>query len=125
MKMDRKKFVVYAALVCVAMGAAVGYGVSVRNPLLPAISFAIGIVLIALGRMRVTEVMEDERIIRVSEKASMRVYHVFVTAAALIGTTLLALNRYTEVGYTLAFLACALLILYTIFYGYYHGRALD
>jgi len=123
--MDRKKFVVYAALVCAAMGAVVGYGVSVRNALLPAITFAIGIVLIALGRRRVTEVMEDERVIRISEKASMRVYQVFVTAAALIGTTLLALNRYAEVGYTLAFSACALPILYMIFYGYYRRKSLE
>jgi len=123
--MDRKKFVVYVAVVCAAMGAVVGYGVSVRNALLPAITFAIGIVLIALGRRRVTEVMEDERVIRISEKASMRVYQVFVTAAALIGTTLLALNRYTEVGYTLAFSACALPILYMFFYGYYRRKSLE
>ncbi len=107
------------------MGAAAGYGVSARNSLLPAIAFLIGIILIALGRRRVTEVMEDERVIRISEKASMRVYQVFVTAAALIGTTLLALNRYTEVGYTLAFSACALLILYMIFYEYYRRKNLE
>jgi len=123
--MDRKKFVMYVAVVCAAMGAFVGYGVSVRNALLPAITFAIGIVLIALGRRRVTEVMEDERVIRISEKASRRVYQVFVTAAALIGTTLLALNRYTEVGYTLAFSACALPILYMFFYGYYRRKSLE
>ena len=123
--MDRKKFVVYVALICAAMGAAVGYGVSVRNALLPAIAFVTGIVLIVLGRRRVTEVIEDERVIRISEKASMRVYQVFVTAAALAGTTLLALNRYTEVGYTLAFSACALPILYMIFYGYYRRKSLE
>lgn len=122
--MDRKKFVVYTALVCAGMGAVVGYGVSVRNALLPAIAFAIGFVLISLGRRRVTEVIEDERVIRISEKASRRVYQVFVTAAALIGVTLLALNRYIEVGYTLAFSACALPILYMIFYGYYRRRSL-
>jgi len=98
--------------------------VSVRNALLPAIAFAIGFVLISLGRRRVTEVIEDERVIRISEKASRRVYQVFVTAAALIGVTLLALNRYIEVGYTLAFSACALPILYMIFYGYYRRRSL-
>jgi len=115
---------VNAALICAAMGAVVGYGVSVRNALLPVIAFAIGIVLIALGRKKVTEVMEDERVIRISEKASRMVFQVFVTAVALISTTLLALNRYTEVGYTLAFLACALLILYMILYGYYRRKSL-
>jgi len=123
--MNRKKFAIYAALVCAMMGAVVGYGVSEGNALLPAIAFIIGIVLIALGKRGVKEVMEDERTERISEKASRRTYQVFVIGAALIGTTLVALNKHTEVGYTLAFSACALLLLYIIFYGYYSRKNLE
>ena len=122
--MDRKQFVVYAALVCVIMGAVVGYGVSTGNALLPVIAFSIGIVLIALGKRGVKEVMEDERTHRISEKASRKIYQVFVMGAALIGTTLIALNKHIEVGYTLAFSACALLVLYLVLYSYYNRRAL-
>ena len=123
--MDRKKFAIYAALVCAIMGAVVGYGVSKGNALLPAIAFIIGTVLIALGKRGVKEVMEDERTERIGEKASRRTYQVFVIGAALIGTTLVALNKHTEVGYTLAFSACALLLLYIIFYGYYSRKNLE
>ena len=123
--MNRKKFAIYAALVCAMMGAVVGYGVSEGNALLPAIAFIIGIVLIALGKRGVKEVMEDERTERIGEKASRRTYQVFVIGAALIGTTLAALNKHTEVGYTLAFSACALLLLYIIFYGYYSRKNLE
>ena len=122
--MDRKKFAIYAALVCAIMGAVVGYGVSKGNALLPAIAFIIGIILIALGKRDVREVMEDERTHRISEKASRRIYQVFVMGAALIGTTLIALNKHIEVGYTLAFSACALLVLYLALYSYYNRRAL-
>lgn len=122
--MDRKKFTIYAALVCAIMGAVVGYGVSKGNALLPAIAFIIGIILIALGKRDVKEVMEDERTHRISEKASRRIYQVFVMGAALIGTTLIALNKHIEVGYTLAFSACALLVLYLVLYSYYNRRAL-
>ena len=123
--MNRKYFAIYAAVICASMGTVVGYGVSVRNALLPTIAFGIGVVLIVLGRRRVTEIIEDERTYRISEKASRRIYQVFVTSAALVGTILIALNRHEDVGYTLAFSACALLILYLVFYSYYNKRALD
>jgi len=123
-KMDRKKFTIYAASICAIMGAVAGYGVSKGNALLPAIAFVIGVSLIALGKRGVKEVMEDERTYRISEKASRRIYQVFVTSAALIGTTLIALNKHAEAGYTLAFSACALLVLYLLFYSYYNRKAL-
>ena len=123
--MDRRQFAIYAALVCAIMGAVVGYGVSEGNALLPAIAFSTGIVLIALGKRGVKEVMEDERTHRISEKVSRRIYQVFVMGAALAGTTLIALNKHIEVGYTLAFSACVLLVLYLVLYSYYNRRALE
>ncbi|MCD6403258.1 MAG: DUF2178 domain-containing protein, partial [Candidatus Aenigmarchaeota archaeon] len=95
------------------------------NALLPAVAFSIGMVLIALGKRGVKEVMEDERTQRISEKASRRIYQVFVMGTALAGTTLIALSKHIEVGYTLAFSACVLLILYIIFYGYYSRKNLE
>jgi len=123
--MDQKQFAMYAALVCAIIGAIVGYGVSKGNALLPVTAFSVGMVLVALGKRCVKEVMEDERTYRISEKVSRRIYQVFVTGAALAGTTLIALNKYTEVGYTLAFSACTLLILYIILYGYYSRKNLE
>jgi len=123
--MDRKQFAIYAALVCAIMGAVVGYGVSEGNASLPAIAFIIGTTLIALGKRGVKEVMEDERTLRISEKASRRIYEIFVVGAALAGTTLITLNKHTEAGYTLAFSACALLLLYMVFYGYYSRRSIE
>jgi len=123
--MDQKQFAIYAAVVCAIMGAVVGYGVSKGNALLPVIAFSIGIVLIALGKRGVKEVMEDERTQRISEKASRKIYQVFVMGAALAGTTLIALNKHIEVGYTLAFSACVLLVLYLVLYSYYNRKALE
>ncbi|RLF54051.1 MAG: hypothetical protein DRN28_06030, partial [Thermoplasmata archaeon] len=93
--------------------------------LLPVIAFSTGIVLIALGKRGVKEVMEDERTQRISEKASRKIYQVFVMGAALAGTTLIALNKHIEVGYTLAFSACVLLVLYLVLYSYYNRKALE
>ena len=123
--MDQKQFAIYAAVVCAIMGAVVGYGVSKGDALLPVIAFSTGIVLIALGKRGVKEVMEDERTQRISEKASRKIYQVFVMGAALAGTTLIALNKHIEVGYTLAFSACVLLVLYLVLYSYYNRKALE
>jgi len=123
--MRRKMFVVYATLITAAMGAVIGYGVSTKNALLPVAAFITGIALIALGRRKVNEVVEDERIYKISEKASRRVYQIFTLTASLTGVTLIAMNEHVEVGYTLAFSACALMILYMILYGYYSRKSLD
>ena len=123
--MYQKQFAIYAAVVCAIMGAVVGYGVSKGDALLPVIAFSIGIVLIALGKRGVKEVMEDERTQRISEKASRKICQVFVMGAALAGTTLIALNKHIEVGYTLAFSACVLLVLYLVLYSYYNRKALE
>jgi len=53
-----------------------------------------------------------------------------MTTIAIIGVVLTALGKagytqFTQVGYTLAFSACAMLILYLVFYGYYSKRGLD
>ena len=123
--MNRKQFAIYAALICAIMGVAVGYGVSKRNALLPAIAFVVGTALVVFGKRSVKEVMEDERTRRVSEKASRVICRLFVMGAALIGTTLVALNKHIEVGYTLTFLACALLVLYLVLYSFYNKGALQ
>ncbi|WP_202319102.1 DUF2178 domain-containing protein [Archaeoglobus neptunius] len=121
--MNRKLFVVYSGLIVAAMGMAVGYGVSAGNALLPLAAFAVGSILIALGRRRVTDIIEDERDHRISEKASKSAWTVFTIGAALLGTTLIALNEQAQTGYTLAYSACVLLVLYFIFYGYYSRKA--
>ena len=123
--MKRRQFVLYAMAVTAAMGAVMGYSASTGNALLVLLALISGIALLHLGRRRVTEIIEDERIYRISEKASTRTLQVFGVSIALMGVTLIALRESMEVGLTLAYSAMALLILYMIFYGYYSRRALD
>jgi len=123
--MNRRQFVLYVMTITAAMGAVVGYSASTGNALLVLLAFIAGIALLHLGRRRVTEIIEDERIYRISEKASRNTLQVFGISIALIGAVLIALRESMEVGLTLAYSAMALLILYMIFYGYYSRRALD
>jgi uncharacterized membrane protein len=107
------------------VGVVVGYSVSEGNIWSSVIAVVIGIILLTLGKRRVEEVIEDERIHQISEKASRKTLQIFGIASALLGLTLITLKELTEVGYTLAFSASILVILYLIFYAYYSRKTLD
>lgn len=70
--------------------------------------------------------MEDERITKVSEKASRIAIVVFSISIAFIGMFLIILRKeypdYTQAGFTLSYAAVALLAIYYIFYGYYNKK---
>ncbi len=123
--MDRRQFEIFRAVICVAIGAVVVYAVSIGNILLPVIVVVSGFILLSLGKKRVTEVIEDERIYRISERASKSTLQSFGVGIALTGLSLLLLDKHTEAGYALTFSACALGLLYLIFYKHYSRRGLE
>jgi uncharacterized membrane protein len=122
---NRKQFAIYGVLITLVVGVVVGYSVSEGNIWSSVIAVVIGIILLTLGKRRVEEVIEDERIHQISEKASRKTLQIFGIASALLGLTLITLKELTEVGYTLAFSASILVILYLIFYAYYSRKTLD
>ena len=123
--MNRKQFAMCGVIISAIIGAIVGYSVKIHNFVLPLIAVTTGILILHLLRRKVDEVIEDERIYRISEKASRRVLEVFGIGSALTGVTLIALDKHQEAGYTLAFSTCILILLYMIFYAYYSMRSLD
>ena len=122
--MNRKQFAMCGAIVAGIIGAIVGYSVKIHNFILPLIAVTTGILILHLLRQKVDEVIEDERIYRISEKASRRVLEIFGIGSALIGMVLITSNSYAKVGYILAFSACVLLMFYLIFYSYYNRKGL-
>ena len=123
--MNRKQFAMCGAIVAGIIGAIVGYSVKIHNFILPFVAVTAGILILHLLRQKVDEVIEDERIYRISERASRRTLQVFGIGTALVGTTLLCLGRYSEIGYTLDISVCVLIILYLIFYGFYSRRPIE
>ncbi len=123
--MNRKRFAMCGAIITAAIGAIVGYSVYTHNFMLPFIAVTAGILILHLLRRKVDEVIEDERIYRISERASRRTLQVFGMGTALVGTTLICLGRYSEIGYTLNMSVCILIILYLIFYGFYSRRPME
>jgi uncharacterized membrane protein len=89
------------------------------------ISVAVGVILFYLCKTSVEEVV-DERDERVSERASKVAVVIFAATSAFAGVLLIALRNdhpeHTNAGFALAFSACALMILYSVLYGYYNRR---
>ena len=114
--------------IAVAMFVAIVVGLSVTiGTILPAIlAIIIGAMVSYIYKKSADEILEDERITKVSEKASRSAIVVFSISIALIGMFLIILrNKYpdfTQAGFTLSYASVALLTLYYIFYGYYNKK---
>jgi len=113
--------------VTIAVGALIGWSVLAGNSMLLLVAVIVGMVLLYLCKSRVEEVIEDERVYRISEKASRRTLQVFGLTIAVIGIALVVLSKsgyaeLTQAGLALVYSACGLLVLYLIFYGYYSRK---
>ena len=119
--MDRRTYTQIGVLTTALMGFAVGYSVSQNKPLLGLIAVSLGIIILKIARKRVDEVLEDERIARISEKASRKAFEISTIFLALLSFILISQN--SEIGYTLGFAVCGMLVLYMILYALYSSRS--
>lgn len=122
--MDRKKFKLYGLVITAGVGFVIGLSVFRGEPIAAIVAVVIGMILLYVFKSRVKEVIEDERVYRISEKASRRTIQVVGTATAILGLSIMGLSRsgyleLAEVGFSLACFATVLLMVYMIFYGYY------
>ena len=126
--MSRRWFRLCGAAIIVTIVALIGWSIATGNAIVPIPAVIGGAVLLYLLRRQVSEVIEDERSYRVSEKASRFAIQVFAVVTAISGITLTAARTsdsspFREVGLTLAFCACGLLILYLISYAYHDRKS--
>ena len=86
----------------------------------------IGTAILLLLSRRVKEVVVDERVHSIAEKASFIAFRVFGILAAVTAATLVALGQKTPklepIGLTLAFSTCGLIMIYYIAYFYYNRK---
>jgi len=125
--MDRKKFKLYGLAITITVGFLVGLSVAKGESAIALGAVVIGMILLYALRSRVKQVIEDERVYRISEKASRRTIQVVGTTTALLGLSIIGLSRsgyleLADVGYSLAYFATILLMVYMIFYGYYNKK---
>jgi len=75
--MKKNTFYLFIGCIALALLAIFWYSVEIHNPLLIEVAFILGIVIIYLTRRKVTDLIEDERSAKISEKAAMRTFQVF------------------------------------------------
>lgn len=126
-KIKRKHFNAIGLILIAVLGAVIGQSIKAGDPVMPVIAIAAGTGLMYLLKRRVDEIVEDERIYRMGEKASYAAFKVFVMAIAVIGVVFVALSRgvdpvFEQTGYTLLISMAALMGLYMLFYGYYSRK---
>ena len=104
----------------------VGLSVTIGTILPAILAIVIGAMVSYIYKKSTDEILEDERITKVSEMASRIAIVVFSISIALIGMFLITLRNeypdFTQAGFTLSYASVALLTLYYIFYGYYNKK---
>lgn len=128
--MNRKQYAWCGIALTMLVGIAVGWSVTVGNYILPLVVFGVAMALKLLCKRRVTEVLEDELIYRIAEKASYNALRVCLPAFAVIAAVFIALSKtssaaFEQSGLTLAFAVCALLIVHLSFYAYYSRKGVE
>jgi len=74
-----KKNTFYLLIGCIALAllAILWYSVEIHRALLIEVAFIAGIVLVYLARRHVEDLIEDERSVKITEKAAVRTFQVF------------------------------------------------
>jgi uncharacterized membrane protein len=121
-----KNYQILRIIVAIFVGTVVGLSV-ITGTILPAVlAIVIGTMISYIYKKNTDEILEDERIAKVSEKASRMAIVLFSISIAFIGMFLIMLRNeypdFTQAGFTLSYAAVALLMLYYIFYGYYNKK---
>jgi uncharacterized membrane protein len=125
--MSLKTFAGIRIFVLIIMAGAISWAVVNGNVWIPIPIVIAALVILLLFRRGVKEVVVDERVYSIAEKASYLAFRIFGIAAAVIGATLIALgwdsssDLYT-IGLTLAYAVCGLLVIYYIAYIYYNRK---
>ncbi|MDD3135929.1 MAG: DUF2178 domain-containing protein [Methanoregula sp.] len=75
--MKKNTFYLLGGCIALVLLTLFWYSVEINSPLLIEIAFVLGIILVYILRRRVTDLIEDERSRKITEKAALRTFQVF------------------------------------------------
>jgi uncharacterized membrane protein len=124
--MNEKTFSTIRKIMIVVIGAVVAISIIFESLI---ISFAVvlfGITVMVALKHKVDKKIEDERIFKIAQKASMRTVQIFGFLMAMISVSILILreayDNFELIGSVLAYSTCGFLMIYGIFYSYYSRK---
>lgn len=117
--MDTRTYWVCSLIVTIIVAGLVYWAVKIGNPYLAMITLLWAVGTLYLCRKRVHEVIEDERNVRINERAAMKALEVFVIGGVIAGVVLYTISNsesdFTQAGFTLGIAVTGLLLLYALF----------
>jgi uncharacterized membrane protein len=125
--MKTKKRNLYRILFSIILASMFLYAVLVGDSILLVFSIIAGFVLTLILARKQEKIIVDERIQLINEKASTTTLNAFILGASLLGFVLLGLDNIgyaelSQLGFSLLYSACALMILNMIFRIYYRRK---
>ena len=122
--MTYKTYRAWQAAIGGLLGATVAVSVSLSNWIVPLVAIAIALTAITVLRQRVKEIVADERTFTVAGKASCLTLQIATIGMVILGIILIAISggKYSAVGFTLEYTACAILIINLIAYTIFNRR---
>jgi uncharacterized membrane protein len=127
LEMNERTYRILLAVVVTVTGALTAVGFNMDIPYLPVITIITGALFLLYIRRKTDEVIYDERITVINQKASAAAIAVYTLGVTAIGWLLMTMGStidpvYKGLGYTLVYMGCGLLILRTIFHYYYSWK---
>jgi uncharacterized membrane protein len=125
--MSYKNYRLFKAFLVIIVAVLVGWAVPNGNPYIPIPAALAAMVIMLLFRRSVKEVIVDERIYSIANRASRATFQIGAIIMALVGATLVALGygdypKVEPIGFTLIYSACGILVLYVISYSIYNRK---
>ncbi len=124
--MKKERYNMLVALLTILVAVSVALSISLSSTVIAPAVMLLGIAVLFALRTRIKEIVKDEMVYRISEKASRRAFQGFVLCAGLSGATIFLVKElsaaFTPVAQTFLFSICLLLVLYLGFYAYYSRK---
>jgi len=127
--MSYKTFRIWQRVLMAIIAVIIAVSVVTSNAIIPILLPAVilGMLILIILRRRVKEVITDERVYDIAEKASRLTLQIVGITMAVVGAALLAIGRggssmLAEIGFTLEYATSGLLVIYYIAYIYYNRK---
>lgn len=110
------------------LAAFIAWSITREMPVfVPVGGFAVALLLIRLCRRFTREIMVDERLQTINEKASAMSYRVSSILLAIVSVSFISMRNtlppgYEIIGSTMAYSACGIMLIHLAFYYYYKNR---
>ena len=126
--MSARTYRTCSLVIVLALAAFIAWAIIMEMPIfVPIAGFVVALLLMRLCRRFTREIMVDERLQKIHEKASAISYRISSILMAIVGIVFIAMRKtlpseFEIVGSTLAYSVCVIMLIHLAFYSYYKNK---